>query len=255
MQEMLVSQFVTGLRSVNLRMTMLRVQYNSLAELREATVEHEAVEAICTGQPARLSEKSQSGTQKQQGKSNAAEAQTQNQSEQSEQSGQSNARGRSKNQRRRANQKAKQQQSNQSNQGGSNGQAKQQGSSGGATQGRPKCSHCGKLGHTADKCYSRDRSTGPRSSTPGGGDRRCYRCNRMFHKAAHCYADRHLDGHQLPPNGVAKPDPPAASNATPASNTTTSAVSLGVSDGSSNLNCRGGASLTPAVRPSNNAWY
>ena len=57
LQDTFINQFVTGLRSLTLRMTMLRLHFSTLAELREAAVEQEAVEAICTGQPARQSEK------------------------------------------------------------------------------------------------------------------------------------------------------------------------------------------------------
>ena len=224
---------------------MLRLHFSTLAELREAAVEQEAVEAICTGQPARQTEKN---NQKAQAKSNAAEASTsQAQSELTEE-GTENSKSKSK----AGTGKKKQKQQQQSNQ--SQGQQKQRGNSGGGGyQGRPKCSHCGRMGHTVDKCWTKDNSSGPRPSISSDTVKCCYRCGRPYHVAAICFADRHIDGRPLPQNGVKKPERYTDSSAATASKSNTATGSLGVCT-TSHLNCRPGASLTPAVRPTN-AWY
>ena len=81
MRELFVSQYIGGLRLTTLRTAMLRLQYDSLRELREKAIEYEAAKSIATAQPARLTEKKTGGKQKQQGKSNAADAGQSNQAQ------------------------------------------------------------------------------------------------------------------------------------------------------------------------------
>lgn len=248
MQELFASHFIGGLRSATLRTVMLRVQYTDLSELREAAVEHEAAESIGTGQPARLTDKKTGAKQKQQGKSNAAAGQS-NQAqasttEQSDQSKDGKKRSKSKKRGRKDKKNGDNQAQSQSNEGQSD------------TKPKHCCGHCGKPGHSVDNCWTKDQSKRPSGGQNSGVQ--CNRCGRMYHPATRCWAEKHVDGHALQPNGVAKPERSRAdSNAAQSSNAAVTPASLGSSATMTFLNSGWGHSNSLAVRPmteANGKW-
>ena len=240
MRELFVSQFINGLRLTALRTALLRLQYNTLGELRESAIEYEAAESIGTNQPARLTEKKTGGKQKQQGKSNAADAgqSGQAQSNQAEQSNQSKDGGKKQSKGKKKGQKDQQD-------GANNQSQKSQGQA--DTKSKPSCGYCGKRGHTVDNCWTKDQSSKPNSGH--GSDVKCYRCGRMNHAAIRCWADKHVDGQQLQPNGVVKPERRTDSNVAQASNASAAPSSLGATAALTYLNSGWGASNSRAVRP------
>jgi hypothetical protein len=237
MQDLFASQFIGGLRLAALRTAILRVPYASLAELREAAVEHEAAEAIGSGQPARLTEKG-GGKQKQQGKSNAAASQPDqaqaNIAESTDQSKDGKKRSKSKKKKGQKDKTGSDQQQNSNNQSD--------------TKPKVTCGYCGKTGHSVDNCWTKDQSLRPSGSQQTGV--KCFRCGRMNHAAIRCWAEKHADGHALQPNGVTRPERSNAdSNAAQASNAAAASSTVGTSASMTFLNSGWDGSYSRAARP------
>ena len=184
----IAAQFCENLREPQMRVQMLQMQFNNLEQLREYAIHIAGSYLISSGEASKNAETHKS--------SKIAVAHTTVADEEGKDSDDT--------ENQRAQPRGKRKRSKSVDQAQSNAAINPKN----ARQTSPNrkkgtCGYCGKEGHQAEECRTRKREADAGKSR---SDSTCVRCGRVGHFAKKCWADRHIDGANLAPNGVAKPD-------------------------------------------------